>query len=132
MSRRPKSSQGFTLIESLAAILLLSLGMLALGSLLTRSSQQSIASSSAVQTTAAMTTEVGRLNVLPWDQLAAGNVCDTVTSGQMPRIRCTLIADVSSTTKEVRVIVTPTITGIRPDTVRFQRTKTDASGPLSL
>ena len=131
MSRRRNRVRGFTLIEALAAIILLSLGSLALGSLLTRSSQQSIASASTVQATAAMTTEVGRLNVLPWAQLTAGTTCDTVTTGQMPRVRCTTITDVSTTEKGIRVIVTPRNTTIRPDTVRIQRTKTDASGPLS-
>lgn len=131
MSRHQKGMRGFTLIESLAAIILLSLAMLALGSLMTRSSQQAIASASAVQTTAAMTTEVGRVNVLPWAQLTAGTTCETVTTGQMPRVRCTTITDVSTTEKDIRIIVTPTNTTVRPDTVRVQRTKTDASGPLS-
>lgn len=131
MSRHRNRARGFTLIESLAAIILLSLGALALGSLLTRSSQQAIASASAVQTTAALTTEVGRVNVLPWAQLTAGTTCDTVATGQMPRIRCTTITDVSTTEKGIRVIVTPRNSTVRPDTVRVQRTKTDASGPLS-
>ncbi|MCI0687945.1 MAG: prepilin-type N-terminal cleavage/methylation domain-containing protein [Sporichthyaceae bacterium] len=122
MSHRT-SRGGFTLVEALVAIVLLSVGALALGSLLARSSRMAVASASTIHGTAALSTEVGRLNALPFDQLpAAGETCTTVSTPPFPHTLCTRLTDVSATVKEVRVRVTPSAAGVRADTVNFQRT----------
>jgi len=120
---RNASRGGFTIIEALVAIVLLSIGALALGSLLVTSSRMSIASASTIHGTAVLSAEVARLNTLPFDQLpAAGETCTTVTSAPFPHTRCTRLTDVSATVKEVRVRVTPATPNVRADTVSFQRT----------
>ncbi len=126
------SHRGFTLIEAMVAITLLSVGALALGGLLARSSRMAIASASTLHGTAAMSTEVGRLNALPFDQLpAAGETCTTISAAPFPHTRCTRLTDVSATVKEVRVRVTPAAANVRPDTVNFQRTKPGGNPALT-
>ncbi len=129
---RQGSRRGFTLIESVVAIVLLSVCALALGGLLGRSSRMGVASGSTIHSAAALSTEVGRLNALPFDQLpVAGETCTTISSAPFPHTRCTRLTDVSGTVREVRVRVTPAATDVRPDTVTFQRTKPGGNPALT-
>lgn len=114
--------RGFTLIESVVAIVLLSVCALALGGLLARSSRMAVASAQTIHGTAALSTEVARLNALPFAQLpAAGETCTTVTSAPFPHTRCTQLTDVSATVKQLRVRVSPASPDVRSDTVTFRR-----------
>ena len=120
--RRPARREGFTIIEALVAIVLLSIGVMALGSLLARSSRMAIDSASTIHGTVAISAEVARLDALPFALLpAAGETCTTVASGPYPHTRCTRVTDISATVKELRVRVTPTSASVRSDTVTFRR-----------
>jgi prepilin-type N-terminal cleavage/methylation domain-containing protein len=125
--------EGFTLIEVLISITILSVGTLALATLLARSSRQATAASMAVYKTAALTEEVGRLGALPFDLLVAGNTCVTVTAAPLPHTRCTTITTVSAKVKSVKVKVTPTGNALlSADSTMFERSISgDASPPLS-
>jgi prepilin-type N-terminal cleavage/methylation domain-containing protein len=129
---RNSSSSGFTLVEALVAVVLLSVGALILGSLLARSARLAVASASTIHGTAALSAEVARLNALPYDQLpAAGETCATVTAAPFPHTRCTQLTDVSATVKELRVRVSPASADIRPDTVTFRRSLPGGNAALT-
>ena len=129
---RPGPRDGFTIVEALVAIVLLSIGVLALGSLLVRSSRMAIASASAIHGTAAISAEVARLNALPFAQLpAAGETCTTVTSAPFPHTRCTQLTDVSATVKQLRVRVAPASPDVRSDTVTFRRSLPGGNSALT-
>ena len=124
--------RGFTLIESVVAIVLLSVCALALGGLLARSSRIAVASAQTIHGTAALSTEVARLNALPFDQLpAAGETCTTTVAAPYPHTLCTRLTDVSATVREVRVRITPASADVRPDTVDFRRTMPGGSAALT-
>jgi prepilin-type N-terminal cleavage/methylation domain-containing protein len=129
---RQASQRGFTMIEAMVAIVMLSVGALVLGGVLARSSRMAIASASTIHRTAVLSTEVGRLNALPFDQLpGAGETCTTISASPFPHTRCTQLTDLSAVVKEVRVRVTPTAADVRPDTVNFQRTKPGGNPALT-
>jgi prepilin-type N-terminal cleavage/methylation domain-containing protein len=129
---RPGSQYGFTLVEAVVAIVLLSVGALALGGLLARSSRMAVSSASTVHGTAVLSTEVARLNAMPFNLLpAAGETCTTVSAAPFPHTRCTMVTDVSATVKELRVRLTPAAANVRPDTVNFQRTLPGGSPALT-
>ncbi len=129
---RQTPRHGFTLIESMVAIVLLSICALALGGLLARSSRIAIASAQTIHGTAALSTEVARLNALPFDQLpATGETCTTTVAAPYPHTLCTRLTDVSATVREVRVRITPAATYVRPDTVDFRRTLPGGSPALT-
>jgi prepilin-type N-terminal cleavage/methylation domain-containing protein len=124
--------KGFTIVEALVAVVLLSIGSLALGALLMRASRTAIAAASSVQATASLSTEVSRLNAVPFDQLTVGTVCETVTTPPYPHTRCTTVNNVSSKAHEVIIVVTPSGNSlIRPDTVRFRRSKSSGNAALN-
>jgi prepilin-type N-terminal cleavage/methylation domain-containing protein len=123
---------GFTLVEAMVAIVLLAVSSLALGALLMRASRTAIAAASTVQATASLSTEVGRLQVLPFDQLSSGTSCVTVNTPPYPHTRCTTVNNVSSKVREVIVVVTPSGNSLlKPDTVKMSRTKNGNNSPLN-
>jgi prepilin-type N-terminal cleavage/methylation domain-containing protein len=113
--------RGFTLIEVLISITILSVGTLALATLLARSSRQASVVSMNVYETAALSEEVGRLGALPFSSLAAGTTCVTFTAAPFPYTRCSTITTVSAKVMRVKVKVTPTATSLSADSTMFER-----------
>src|SRR5688500_427045 len=102
------STGGFSLVEVLVSMTILSVASLAMGTLLIRATRAAGATSSAAHQTAAMSGAVARLDVLPFEALTAGTTCVTVTAVEFPHTECTTILNVSAKIKQVTVVVTPT------------------------
>jgi len=114
--------RGFTLVEVLVTITLISTGILVLGGMLLRSARAAGAASAISYQTAAMASEVARLDALPFTALAAGTTCDTLAVAQLPRIRCSIVAVVSPKVTRVTVRVTAIGNPLVPaDSVIFER-----------
>ena len=122
MSSAAYRQAGFTLIEVLVSLMILSVGSLALGTLLLRGTRSATAASAVTYQTAALSSEVGRLGALPFSALAAGTTCVNVTTGPFLHSRCAAIVDVSAKVKRVTVTVTPTApTSLQPLATSFER-----------
>lgn len=125
------SRKGITIVETIVSLTLLSVGATAMGAVLLRASRTAVAASSTVQATALINTEVSRLNALPFDSMATGTSCVTVSTQPYPHTRCTTVNNVSSKVREVIVVVTPSGNAMmKPDTVKFRRAT--SSGNTSL
>ena len=134
MSMHPTSqNRGFTLVEVLVSITVLSLGLALLGTLLVRSTRQATAASSVVYQNAALTKEVERLGAMPFAALAAGTTCTTVTAHPLPHQLCTTITATNPKRKTVKVKVTPSGNPLlRADSTTFERSISgNAVPPLS-
>jgi prepilin-type N-terminal cleavage/methylation domain-containing protein len=129
----PRSREsGFTLVESMVAIVILAVAALGMAGVLLKASQTATTASSTVQATASLNTEVARLNAVPYDQMSAGTTCVTVNTPPYPHTRCTTVNNVSSKVKQVIVVVTPSGNVLlHPDTVAFTRTKGGNGNPLN-
>lgn len=122
-SRSLSSRSGFTLVEVMVAVVILGITALSLAPLMLRSARSATGVSGGAYQTALMSTEVGRLNALPFSVLTAGTTCVTVSAQPFPHTRCTTVADVSSTRRRVTLIITPSANPlVKPDTVIFDRT----------
>jgi prepilin-type N-terminal cleavage/methylation domain-containing protein len=129
---RLSKTRGFTLVEVLVSMSVLSLGMVALGTLLMRSARQARVASSAMYQTAALSAEVGRLDAMPFSLLVAGTTCVTTTAQPFPHIRCSTITDVTTKRKTVKVKVTPTgNTTLTADSTMIERTVSNTGAPLN-
>ena len=127
-----RRSGGFTLIEILVTITLISVGIMLLGTMLMQSSRTAESTAAMTYQTAEMATTINRLDALPFDQLAAGTTCDTVAVSQLPRIRCATIATITTKVKRVTVTVTPTGSHAPPaQSVTFDRTVSGFGNPLN-
>ena len=124
---------GFSLVEVLVSMTILSVASVAMGTLLVRATRAAGATSSAAHQTAAMSAAFARLDVLPFEALAAGTSCVTVTAVEFPYTQCTTINNVSSKIKLVTVVTTPSGNLLmHPDTTSFRRTRSgfDSGNPL--
>ncbi len=72
-----------------------------------------------------------RLSAVPFDSLSGRVGCQTVTTGDLPNTRCITISTVSSTQVRVRLIMTPTSSAYKPDTVTMVRTKVLSSSLIT-
>jgi prepilin-type N-terminal cleavage/methylation domain-containing protein len=130
LSRRQPA--GFTLIEIMVTLTILSIGILILSGMLLRSSRSAESASAVAYQTAELAAELARLDAVPFDQLAAGTTCDTVTASQLPRIRCSTIAPISTKVKRVTVTVTATGSHAPPaQTVVLERSISGNGTPLN-
>jgi prepilin-type N-terminal cleavage/methylation domain-containing protein len=121
-SQRDSHRRGFTLVEVLVTITLISTGILVLGGMLLRSARAAEAASAVSYQTAAMASEVARLDAMPFTALAAGTTCDTLAVAQLPRIRCSIVAVVSPKVTRVTVRITAIGNPLIPaDSVIFER-----------
>jgi prepilin-type N-terminal cleavage/methylation domain-containing protein len=117
-----RNVRGFTLAEVLISMSVLSVGLVALGTLLARSARQARAASETIYQTAALSEEVGRLGAMPFDQLAAGTTCVNVATYPFPHTLCSTITVLSAKSKSVKVKVTPSANPyLRPDSTMFER-----------
>ena len=120
--RIASSNRGFTLVEVLVSMTVLSLGLALLGTLLVRSARQATAASSVVYENAALTKEIGRLGAMPFAALAAGTTCTTVTAHPMPHQICTTITATNPKRKTIKVKVTPSGNPLlKADSTMFER-----------
>jgi prepilin-type N-terminal cleavage/methylation domain-containing protein len=129
-SRSSRKTGGFTLVEVLVSLTMLSIASLALGSMMFRATRQAGAASTASYQTAMVSGEVSRLGAAPFELLAPGTTCITV-SDPFPGTRCTTINNVSAKVKEVTVVVTPSGNPLlKPITTTFTRTTSGNGTPL--
>jgi prepilin-type N-terminal cleavage/methylation domain-containing protein len=121
---------GFTLIEVLVSMMILSVGTVALASLLARASRSATDASASVYQTAALTSEVGRLGALPFTSLAAGTTCVNVTAGPFLHQRCAVITAVSAKVFRIVVTVTPTgVSNLSAISTSFERSISGSASP---
>jgi len=64
-----------------------------------------------------------RLAAVPFDSLPGRAGCVTTTTGDLPNTRCITVTAVTGTKFTVTLILTPTSTGFKPDTILMTRTK---------
>ncbi len=118
--------RGFTLIEIMVAMTLLSITLVSLAAWTYHVARRSVNSAAVAYRTAALTEQVGRLTVLPFANLDAedtGVDCPQITDPPFPHTRCITVTMVSATVRDVLVVITPDNTQFRPESLLFERTR---------
>ncbi len=129
--KRRLNEDGFTLIEAVAALIILSLVLLALGTLMLRVSIQTRRSAVYAYKSAALQASQAWVETIPWDSLdtALGLGCATDTTGVLVYDRCTSVKDTMGL-KRVTLVLTPTNVVAKPDTMIQDRAKPRALSPF--
>lgn len=127
-----RSEQGFTLIEIMMAMTLLSIILMSLTGLTFAVSRQSFNSSMMVHRTAALTEVSERFGAMPFDSIDTYAGCATISDGPLPHEWCVTVQDVASDEKRLRVVVTPTDTDIAPDSLIVDRARTASANPFNV
>jgi prepilin-type N-terminal cleavage/methylation domain-containing protein len=127
-----RTAAGFTLVEVVVSLVLLSFASVVLGRAMFFAARTARASANTVYRTAAISTEMSRLDAVPYDSLTAGTTCVTVSTPPFPHTRCTTVNNISSKVRQVIVVVTPSgNTLLHPDTSIVVRTKSNNGQPLN-
>jgi prepilin-type N-terminal cleavage/methylation domain-containing protein len=122
---------GFTLVEILVSMTILSVASLSMGSLLFQAARQAGATSSAAHQTAAVQGTLAKYDVVPFDQLVAGNTCVVVDDPAFPHEECVTIVNVNAKIKTVTVTITPDGNGLLlPVSTTIRRTISGNGNPL--
>jgi prepilin-type N-terminal cleavage/methylation domain-containing protein len=130
--RALRSAGGFTMMEILISLVIMSLGAVVLGRLMFQASRASRVRSTATYRTAALTQQVERLGVIPFDSLIVGSSCTSVSAAPFPHTLCTTVSSISSVSRQATVVVTPTGgDALPPDTAVLLRTDPVRAEPLS-
>ena len=119
-----KNRSGLSLIEVMVAITLL--GMIAtVHSLVTmRYALRNRVAAVGVNRAAAISNAVDLFTTMPFAAIATNAVCaDIATPNKYPHRRCVTTTVVNNAITRVRIIITPTNTAFRPDTVSVDRSR---------
>ena len=121
---------GFTLVETLATLALLSFIVVVLGPMLVRVSRQSTGVTATQHRTAALVGAASRAMAVPTDEVLTGCTSDATPSYQ--HSLCTAVVDTLPGLRRVRLIVTPVDSLLSgPDTVTLYRVNEQLTNPFN-
>lgn len=127
-----RARDGFTLIEVVVAMVLLSTVLVMLAGMTFHTAQQSVELHSTGARQALMLQEVNRMSSIPYDDVAGEVGCRTLGSGDgLEYTGCVTSTVSGNNAVQVQIVMTPVRSSmIRPDTVRFIRSQPPTRNPL--
>ena len=100
--------KGFSLIEVMIALTIMSVVLIALAGLMFQVAQRTRTSAAATYRTAAAQKAAAHIQTLPWDNIDAASGCTADSSGMMAYNRCISVTNPSASLKAVYVVISPT------------------------
>lgn len=123
--------KGVALVEVIVAMVLLGVAVSSLAGLVYSISQSGLKNTGNAYRNGMLMFEVNRLEGIPYDSIPVGITTYTVTGGNYAHTRKITVAEpVAQKVKTITVVLTPTNTRFKPDTVSFTRTKAKTSKVL--
>jgi prepilin-type N-terminal cleavage/methylation domain-containing protein len=118
------SREGFTLVEIVVAMTILSVVMVTLAGLTFQTARRSISAQGNDQRQAVVMQQLNQMAAVPYDSLGAGSYtgCTTITAS-FGYTRCLTMTQVNTNLRRMTIIITPTQPLWRADTVRVERKK---------
>lgn len=123
-----RDRRGFTLVEILISVVILSLVAAGLAGGLLSTSRQSSAAKVLSARNAVMNSEVSRLSGTPTTDLAAGTTTATVIRDGVAFSRTTVIALSADSVRAQVIVAPPAGRRVTPDTVVITRTRRASAG----
>jgi prepilin-type N-terminal cleavage/methylation domain-containing protein len=120
--RRAGDKGGFTLIESLVAMVLISAVLMLLAPSLFHFANERVTVDGAVLREAALRGEFNRLASFPFDDLLDEVGCTTISDSELPHTRCVSVTELSEQEREITIDITPSSSWIPADTLVMTRT----------
>lgn len=127
LARRPRRGAG--LVEIMLAMIIFALIATSYAAVTLRYATRMKTISAGAARSAALTEYINRLMAVPFDSLANRAGTFTTSSGGFPNTRTVLVSN-GAASKTVTLILTPTNTAIKPDTVILTRVKATTTSPL--
>jgi prepilin-type N-terminal cleavage/methylation domain-containing protein len=112
---------GFSLIEIMVSVTLLAIVLTSLAGLSFTAAKHQRDVTAATYRAALMAEQVNRLTSIPFGALPMEPVDSLVPDGPLPHRRLITVTSLSATVSQVRIIIAPTASHLRADTVSFDR-----------
>ena len=127
---RLSARKGVAVLEIMVGMVILAIGLLGVAGMTVTAARRASGLSTQSSRDGITLQELNKLATLPYDSLSARVGCTTSTSGTLTYTRCIAITDVTDGIgyKRVRLIVSPSTTLAKPDTVYLNR----ANGPIPM
>ena len=124
MMNRLSNREGFTLVEVMIAMVILTTVMATLAGLTFQTARRALSAQGTDQRQAVMMEQVNMMSAVPFDSLRNFVGCSTVTAEPFPHTRCITRESISATVFRMKVIMTPTRSNVwAPDTMQIDRSK---------
>ena len=130
VSRKREARAGFVLAEIIVAMVLLAIAVSSLAGMVWSISKSGIKTTGDAYRNGVLMQEVNRLEGLPYDSIPNGTFTYSVSSGSYPHSRVVTVSEPVVNLKTIKVVVTPSNSKFKPDTVQFMRTKARTSKVL--
>jgi prepilin-type N-terminal cleavage/methylation domain-containing protein len=127
---RARVRRGLTLVEVMAAVVVLGVSATGLAAMTFWVGQRSFVAGGASSRAAALVEHADRLASLPFDSLPGRVGCKTVTDTAYPYTRCVSLVDVAPGQRQLTLVLTPTSSKLRPDTLVFERVSATPYNPF--
>ena len=129
--RRMRGRAGFSLLEVMVAMTMLSIILMSLAKISTAISVRSRSNDLVAKRSAILTLEANKFGAMPFDSLRAFSTTSvTRTLGGFAYTRTLTVTNTGSTLSTVKIVITPTLSTTLKDSVTFDRTKPATSTPL--
>jgi hypothetical protein len=131
--RRSTARRGISVVEVLIALIAMSIASIGLAGMLLHTARTATLISVRNARSAVATQHLNRLAALPYTMLETQVGCVSTTARPFPHTRCVTITNISGGlgAKQVRLIVRPLSTTLRPDTLYITRTQGSAASPIA-
>jgi prepilin-type N-terminal cleavage/methylation domain-containing protein len=122
---------GFSMLEVVVAMILLSVILTALAGLTFNTAKQAVLNTDGTKVQAASLELVNRFSALPYGSLAGAAGCDTVGTVNSQIQRCVTVTTTGNSA-QVQVVTTPLQRSAAAITVRFNRVAPGSTNPLCI
>lgn len=117
--------KGVAVLEIMIGMVILAIGLLGTAGMTVTAARRGTGLSTASSRDGIILQELNKLASMPYDSLSARVGCSTTSSSALTYTRCIAVTDVAdgSGYKRVRLIVSPSTSWARPDTVYLNRVR---------
>ena len=131
-THRTPGRKGVAVLEVMVGIVVLAIGLLGVAGMTVSAARRTTGLSTQSVRDGIVLQELNKLASLPYDSLSERTGCTTNTSGTLTYTRCVAVTDVDEGIgyKRVQLIVTPSTTYARAETLYVNRARATAVNPL--
>ena len=131
-ARKKRNRRGVAVLEVMVGIVVLAIGLLGVAGMTVSAARRSTGLSTQSVRDGIVLQELNKLASLAYDSLANRSGCATTTSASLTYTRCVTVTDVNEGLgyKRVRLVITPSTTYARAETLYVNRAKGTAISPL--
>lgn len=120
-----RNRKGVAVIEIMVGMIILAIGLLGVAGMTVTASRRASSLSTQSSRDGILLQEMNKVAAMPYDSLSARVGCTTSSSVSLTYTRCLAVTDITDGIgyKRVRLIVSPSTSWARPDTVYVNRTR---------